>query len=288
MVINMQKSPYEELQGESGEAAELLSEKVIRHWLTDDAFCNYKIEIYEEIDSTNNRAKALAEEGADEPTVILANRQTAGRGRLSRQFLSPPLQGLYMSLLCYPSLPGEKAVFLTTYTAVAVCRAIETVSGISPQIKWVNDIFVQGKKLCGILVETSLKADGTLPYAVIGIGINVAAQKFPPPLDRIVGSIGDFSPVPVSRNRLAAEILKEIGDLAGHPPTDEHLKEYRRRSLVIGRTVQVTRGCESFLAGVLDIDEDGALVIETEGKVQRLCAGEVSIRPESMSAENMT
>lgn len=284
---NMQKSPYEGLQSESSETAELLSETMVRCWLT-DAFSNYKIEIYEKIDSTNNRAKALAEEGEAEPTVILANEQTSGRGRLHRQFSSPPSQGLYMSLLCYPSLSGEKAVFLTTHTAVAVCRAIETVSGISPQIKWVNDIFVQGKKLCGILVESSLRADGTLPYAVIGIGINVSAQKFPPPLDQIAGSIGDFSPVPVSRNRLAAEILKELGDLAGHPPTDEHLQEYRRRSLVIGRTVRVTRGCESFLASVLDIDGDGSLIIETEGDVQTLRAGEVSIRPECESDENMT
>ena len=259
--------------------------------MTRDAICEalhvpLKLHLLDKVDSTNNYAKTLSELSL--PQLVVSEEQTAGRGRLGRSFYSPAGKGIYMSFAFCPRLELSQAMLVTTMTAVAVCRALESLTGLRPKIKWVNDIFVQGKKLCGILVESSLRADGTLPYAVIGIGINVSAQKFPPPLDQIAGSIGDFSPVPVSRNRLAAEILKELGDLAGHPPTDEHLQEYRRRSLVIGRTVRVTRGCESFLASVLDIDGDGSLIIETEGDVQTLRAGEVSIRPECESDENMT
>ncbi len=261
---------------------ERLSKEAIQYWMTPE-IRRYNIEIYSEIDSTNNRAKALGEEGTDGPAVILAERQTAGRGRLNRPFLSQPSKGLYMSLLCRPALSGEKAVYLTTYTAVAVCRAIEAVSGVSAQIKWVNDIFVQNKKICGILAEASLRADGTIPYAVIGIGVNIAEQKFPPPLHLTAGSLETFASAPVSRNRLAAEILREIGDLSCNPPTDGHLLEYRRRSMVLGRSVHVMRGSESFDARVLDIDHDGSLVIESGGATQILRAGEVSIRPDGES-----
>ena len=135
---------------------------------------NRKKLYFEELDSTNSYLKEMAAKGAQEGTIIIANRQSAGRGRLGRSFFSPEEKGIYMSILLRPDISLERAVLITSMAAVAVAEAIEQVSGIQTKIKWVNDIFLNKKKVCGILTEAGIDAEtGTLEYAVLGIGVNV-------------------------------------------------------------------------------------------------------------------
>ncbi|MBR3867133.1 MAG: biotin--[Butyricicoccus sp.] len=150
--------------------------------------------VLDEVDSTNTRIKQ--EYAAQKPDgfTLIARQQTAGRGRLGRTFASPASDGLYLSVLLRPNLPPEQINFITTAAAVAVCRAIEAVAGFTPGIKWVNDILMHGRKLCGILVEAGFTGGGTLDYAVLGIGINLRFDPAAhPALAEIAGGLTDFS-----------------------------------------------------------------------------------------------
>ena len=169
------------------------------------------IQVFSELDSTNQYLKELAKEGAKAGTVIIANKQSAGRGRLGRSFFSPEGTGIYMSILLRPEMELQKSVRITSMAAVAVARAIERVSGIEAKIKWVNDIFLNGKKVCGILTESGINAiTGTLEYAVLGIGINVGTIQFPEELKDIATSICNECNHTVTRTELIIEILKEL------------------------------------------------------------------------------
>ena len=149
------------------------------------------LQVQTEVTSTNTLLKAQAEQGAPEGTVLIAESQTAGKGRLGRHFTSPPGTGIYFSLLLRPHCTAEKSLFITTTAAVAVCEAIEQVTGLNPQIKWVNDIYLNEKKVCGILTEASVDFEnGGLNWAVLGIGINIAVPKegFPEEIRSIAGA----------------------------------------------------------------------------------------------------
>ena len=149
-------------------------------------------EYLEEIDSTNRYVKQLGAAGAPEGRVVIANRQSAGRGRLGRSFFSPGEKGIYMSVLLRPEIELERAVLITSMAAVAVARAIERVSDIPAKIKWVNDIFLNRKKVCGILTESGINAEtGKLEYAVLGIGVNVGSMEFPEELKGIATSVSN-------------------------------------------------------------------------------------------------
>ena len=143
---------------------EQISEDRIRNWLSADR----ELIVYEEIDSTNNAAKQWAQKGAPDGSAVVALRQTAGKGRLGRSFYSPSATGIYMTVILRPSLSLEQSTLVTSAAAVATARAIEKVTGISVQIKWVNDLYLNGKKLCGILAESMLLPEGKLDYLVVG------------------------------------------------------------------------------------------------------------------------
>ena len=239
------------------------------------------LHIFETIDSTSTYAKKLAESGAEHGTAVIALQQTGGRGRLGRSFHAPAGTGIYMSLILKTEADFSKAMLVTTAASVAVCRAIRKVCGAYPQIKWVNDIYLNGKKVCGILTEAVTDPDTGLPQAIVaGIGINCSTESFPENLQEIAGAVeGDYSPA-----QLAAQVTNELLQLTDDLDPGSFIGEYREHSMVIGKTVKVYKGGYSpdaagINARVLDIDDSGGLrVIYSSGECETLSSGEISIR----------
>ena len=251
------------------DAPDRISIAGIRSWLRPGEI-GERMELHRTLDSTNTRAKAIAANGAP---------QTGGKGRMGRAFFSPEHSGVYITYVLRPNLLAEKAVMITSMAAVAVARAIETVADVKVDIKWVNDLYINNRKVCGILCEASMDFEsGQLEYAVLGIGVNVAAMQFPEELADIATSIENECGQPVSRSRLIAEISNQLNALYGQLESLEFMTENRARSIVIGRDVQVIRGGVSFPARALDIDDQGRLVIRTEAGVSRVNSGEVSLK----------
>lgn len=241
--------------------------------------------VYPEVTSTNTLAKQMAEEGAPEGTVILAETQTAGRGRRDHRFHSPPGGGIYMSLILRPAFSARDSLCITTCAAVAVARAIEAIAGTPARIKWVNDVFCHGKKVCGIATEASIDLEsGGLRYAVLGIGINVfpGDEPFPNDLSAIATTVFPAPPEGADvRSRLAAEVLN--GFLTEYPHLTEKrfFADYRARSMLLGQPIHILRGGEMIPALALDLDRDFGLRVRlADGSEETLSSGEVSIRPQ--------
>ena len=257
---------------------ERLQEAEIRRWLQTERI-GREMEIHDRIDSTNNRAKALAAAGAPHGFLVASDSQSGGRGRLGRSFYSPEHSGIYMTCVFRPDCPAEQAPLLTSLAAVAAAEAVEGLTGAEVKIKWVNDLYIGGRKICGILSEAGLGMEaGKLDWAVVGIGINTGRMVFPPELKDIATSIGNETGTAPDRNRLAAEICNRLEARFAQLETGEFLAESRRRSNVIGREVLVMESGRQYPARALDIDDRGQLVIETSGGVSRLGFGEVSLR----------
>ena len=236
----------------------------------------WKVLRFDAVDSTNERCKALAAEGYRD-TAVIAGMQTAGRGRLGRSFQSPS-GGLYLSAL-WRDCPAEQLLAVTPLAAVAVCRAVESLCDARCGIKWCNDVILNGRKLCGILTEASLRPDGSAAWLVAGIGVNVHQASFPPALADIATSLAlqgfDVSPV-----ALADAILQQLSALRQvlpHPA--EWRAEYRARCVNLGKPVQVLRGDTSRQATALDVDAQfGLLVQYSSGETENVRSGEVSVR----------
>ena len=265
-------------EAEDRRAARLDIEKARSGLREGDIGC--EIEHHEQIDSTNNRAKELAVAGAPHGTVVLADRQTAGRGRFARHFYSPDKAGIYMSVVLRPQIAPERAVMITTMAAVAVARAMERVADVRAEIKWINDVYLNGKKACGILCEAGMDMQaGKLNYVVMGIGINVGRMCFPPELENTATSLSNACGRAVARTDFLSALLRELTDLWPKLDSAEILRESRDRSIVIGRDVRVIRGEEQFTARATDIDADGSLIVETpDGHTFSLHSGEVSLK----------
>lgn len=231
------------------------------------------------IDSTNKKAKAMAASGAAHGTVIIAETQSGGHGRYGRPFFSPKGSGIYMSVLLRPCLKPEDALLLTSCAAVAIAEAIEEVSDVSVQIKWVNDLLINQKKVCGILTEAGIGFEnGELDYVVMGIGMNTGSMTFPDELSDIATSIENESGSPVSRNRLIAEVLNTLEQHIEAMNDRTFLEESRRRSVLLGKDINVITMTETYPAKAADIDENGFLIVEADGKRFALNSGEVSTR----------
>ncbi len=225
--------------------------------------------------STNTTARELARQGAPEGTVVVAAAQTAGRGTRSRAFFSPQ-GGVYMSVILRPR--EADGCLITSCAAVAVARAIERLCPLKVQVKWVNDLYVGGRKLCGILTEAGFAPDNSLDFVVLGIGVNVAAVDFPPDIADIATSLGNEG-CAVDRNALITAILEEWESTYATIGSGEFLAESRTRSCVLGRRVIVTRGNEQFTATAREINDRGHLLVEKDdGDTVTLLSGEVSIR----------
>lgn len=231
------------------------------------------------VDSTNNYLKALAEEGAPHGTVAAADCQTGGRGRMGRSFDSAAGAGVYLSVLLRPACPPEALMTLTAQAAVASARAVEAVCGETVGIKWVNDLVLSGRKVCGILTELSVDAQsGLVRSAVVGVGVNCSRREedFPPALRGTAGSLLSQTGRRPDRNLLAAALIRELSRL----PELDWREDYRARCLNLGKPVQVLRpGQEPIPALALDVGPQAELLVRlADGRQLAVNAGEVSVR----------
>lgn len=259
-------------------------------WLSSEGIGLYlqksdlQIYTHKTMESTNITAKKLALEGAKHGTVILSEEQTRGRGRRGRSFFSPTNSGIYMSIILRPQTTVENSLLITVAASVAVARAIEAITGIYAQIKWVNDIFVKEKKVCGILTEAVTDFEsGGIEYVVVGIGLNFTTKQsaFPPEISELAGSLFEENSKGVSRNHLVAEIINNLLALVDRLTDREFMAEYKSRSLLLQKDIQIVENGRSTdgrstNARVLDIDENGFLVVKyPDGTIAKLNSGEV-------------
>ena len=241
------------------------------------------ISVFSSVTSTNTILKKMAEQGAKECTVIIAEEQTAGRGRTGKQFYSPKGTGIYISILLRPDIPAEESLFLTTSAAVATARAIEDVSDKRALIKWVNDIYLEDKKACGILTEGAFNVEtGKLDYAIVGIGINVCIPDggFPDNIKDIATAIFDKQTDSINkRSVLIANLLDYFMEYYKDFKSKSYVKEYIERSMIIGKTITVIEGSKTSVAKAIDIDKNCRLKVQFEnGTTKWLSSGEVSTK----------
>lgn len=261
----------------TGEPDLLTKERILLH-LGDHPW-KERLHVLPVVDSTNNYLKNLAAEGAPHGTVAVADCQTGGRGRMGRSFDSAAGSGVYLSVLLRPACPPTELMTLTAQTAVAAARAVESVCGVQTGIKWVNDLVLSGRKICGILTELSLEAEsGLVSSAVVGVGVNCNRPEtdFPPELRGTAGSILSGTGRRVDRSLLAAQMIRELSLM----PEPDWLEAYRARCVTLGRQVQLlSPGRPPIQATALDVGEAAELLVRLEdGSVQAVNAGEVSVR----------
>ncbi len=253
------------------------------------------VKVYGSIDSTNAEAGRLCAEISDvrklNGTVIIAEQQTAGRGRLGRPFFSPPGSGLYLSIIYAPEKGISSPAVLTASAAVAVCRALKIVYGADASIKWVNDVFLRGKKVCGILAEGVTNFEtGRIDSAVVGIGINILPGSFPPELADVAGAVLDGGNADTKRSALAAGVITGVLGIytVGDGGIAAAMEEYRRRSLLTGMTITVSpvinQAEKNYTAVVQGVTDDAKLIVKTDdGLVRTLESGEVTLRSGSFA-----
>ena len=224
--------------------------------------------------------KLLAAQGAPEGTVVVAEQQTAGRGRQGRAFVSQP-GGLYMALLLRPQGPAEESMPLTALLALAVCDTVEALTGLRPDAKWPNDILWNGRKLCGILTEGQLRSGG-FSHIAAGIGLNVGQESFPPPVDGIAASLRQISGLNISLDTALTQLLQCIEAVLEHELRAEALARYRRACVNLGKLCRFQRGTEMAQGLAEDIDEQARLIVRLEnGTREAVGAGEVHLLPGS-------
>ena len=255
--------------------------------LSEAGICNYLWEknrkfnvlVYSTIGSTNQELKKRAIDGEPEGTVVVADEQTNGRGRLGRTFYSPQETGIYMSILLRPKMSVTDAVLITTATSVAVCRAIRSLSDIEPTIKWVNDVYVDSHKVCGILTEAVTNFEsGHIESLVLGIGLNVKTTMFPDEIKERAGSLEDGNGNMV-RNQLAAQVINEVFEVYDKLQSREFISDYRKWSNVIGKKIRFLEKDEWTEAVALDVDQNGGLIVHLpSGQERTLNTGEISVR----------
>ncbi len=241
-----------------------------------------KIMYYERVDSTNTVAKKMADQGAADGTVVVAEEQTGGRGRLERSFMSPFAQGLWFSVIVRPNFPPMEVSKMTLVAAVAITKVLRKMGLIHCGIKWPNDILVHGKKMVGILTELNASVE-KINYLVMGIGINTALSKksLPKDLKKTVTSFA-IEDVSVQRNQLLAEILQQlehyyiVAQEQGFAPI---LEEWKVLSCTLGQEVKVIASDKTFSGKAVDLDENGNLLVDTGTAIEKVLAGDVHIRP---------
>lgn len=237
---------------------------------------------FDSIGSTNDELRAMARSGAPHGTVLIADRQTGGHGRMGRSFLSPGGVGIYFSILLRPACQPAELMHLTCATAVAMCDAMEASAGFRPGIKWTNDL-VHGKhKLGGILTELGLSPRGGVDWAIIGVGINCCQSRedFAPEIRNIAASLAMVSGTQIQRSRVAAAMMDAMHRLDGSLlEKDAVLERYRRDCITVGQDISLVRGEEVRHGHAVDVDENGALVVRfPDGHLEAVNSGEVSVR----------
>lgn len=235
------------------------------------------------IDSTNTKAKQMAAQGAPHGTVLIADSQTGGRGRLGRSFHSPAGSGIYLSVILRPQCHASRLMHLTCATGTAMCDAVESACSFRPGIKWTNDLVFGKRKLGGILTELSLDAEGNAAYAVVGIGINCTQSEsdFPEDIRSIATSLSRCTEAPIDRSKIIAAMLvslERMDQILLHQKA-QIMDRYRRDCITVGQDISVIAGENIRHGTALSVDEDGALVVRfSDGHTEAVSSGEVSIR----------
>ena len=235
------------------------------------AYCPEPVAVclYDSIDSTNNEAKRRVDHGI---CLYATTHQTAGRGRRGHSFYSPKDTGLYMTLSLPLSESTANVQKITCAAAVAVCEAVSSLSDIDPQIKWVNDIYVSGKKAAGILTELVCDSDNRPRAVIVGIGMNLCTEKFPEEFAANAGNLGD-----IEINALCGTVTAKLIDCYAHLDDNSILEKYKERSFCIGKTVRYSKDNVAHTAKAVDIDDGGGLIVEENGTLTTLNSGEISI-----------
>ena len=262
------------------ESPDIMSEAEIRS-LMDTEWAGKNIVYFDEIDSTNNRAKELGEKDGAHGTLFVADRQVAGKGRRGRVWESPKGISIYMTILLRPDLIPTKAPMLTLVMAQSVAEGIREVTGMETGIKWPNDIVCDGKKVCGILTEMSAQID-YINYIVVGVGINVSNEVFPEEVASTATSLYLLTGVTCSRAKLISEIMAQFEiyyaqylqtqDLSGL------MNEYNSHLVNRGRSVRVLNPKREYTGVAQGINQAGELLVQTEDGIMHVSSGEVSVR----------
>ena len=248
----------------------------------EECFMNSSRILLEEVDSTNEELKRLADKGARQGTVVIARRQTAGKGRRGRSWYSDSLDSIYMSLLLRPAFAPDKASMVTLVAALALSQSIEKECGLPVGIKWPNDILVQEKKVCGILTEMYMKEEG-IDFLIVGIGINVKLKELPQELTTMATSLEKEASRSIDREGLIEALLNEFEANYQKFLACQDLSllqsEYNERLISRGRQVQVMGTSQQLSGEAVGINRTGELLVKAaDGQLERVYAGEVSVR----------
>ena len=240
---------------------------------------------YEErVDSSNNVAKIIANQGCENGLLVVCEEQTGGKGRLQRGWISPHHHGIWFSVVLKPPFLPQEAPKFTLLAAVAVVKAVNKIKGVDAAIKWPNDILLKGKKMVGILTEMNAEF-GHINYVVIGTGVNTNGepQDYPEDVRDIAISVGDAAEEPFTRVEILCDILKNMEDLyelAVAQGFEAVLEEWKKYSCTLGQAVKVIAPDKTYYGKAIDIDSEGLLIVEKdEGGIEKVVAGDVSIRP---------
>lgn len=239
-----------------------------------------EILIYDELSSSNTEAKHLALNGASEFTTVIAKSQTHGKGRLGRSFISNSENGLYMSIILKPNTSPGECVDITALTAVAVMEAINESTDVKSSIKWVNDVYINDKKACGILVESTCE-NGRVTNAIVGVGVNITPPKngFAPEIKDIATSIFEDNPPPSYKEILCAGIINKIVYYYQNMKEKSHMSAYRSNSNIINEEVDIYVGNEIVKGTAIDINDKAEIVVKTEnGDIRVFNSGEARVR----------
>lgn len=254
----------------------ILDKKILEQYLNQ----KLNIEIFNELDSTNNYLKKLGSQGEKGNQLVIALSQTGGRGRMGRSFYSPNGTGIYFSLLLYPEFSAEKSLFLTVMAAVSVAETVMKYNKNNVKIKWVNDIYIDGKKVCGILTEGAINSNKKLDYAVVGIGINVIAPEngFPDDIKDIATTIFPGNTENNIKEKIVADVVNIFFNMY-NGVDNNYIKRYKEYSYLTGKEVNIISGESTRPATVIDITDDCHLLVKNEnGELEEISSGDVSVR----------
>lgn len=254
----------------------ILDKKILEQYLNQ----KLNIDIFDELDSTNNYLKKLGSQGEKEAQLVIAQSQTGGRGRMGRSFYSPNGTGIYFSLLLHPEYAIEKSLFLTVMAAVSVAETVMKYNKNGVKIKWVNDIYIDGKKVCGILTEGAINSDNKLDYAVVGIGINVISPDngFADEIKDIATAIFPGKTEENIKEKIIAEVVNRFFEMYNGFDTD-YVNRYKKYSYLTGKEINIISGEITRPATVLGITDDCHLRVKNEkGEIEEISSGDVSVR----------
>ena len=253
----------------------MTKEKILAGLGTKWAGC--EVVYLEETDSTNRQARLLAMDGAKHGTLVIADTQSAGRGRRGRGWISPAGEGIFMSLIVRPDVPPSGVAKMSMSLALAVGKAIERVTGLDARIKWPNDIVIGGRKICGLLLEMDATAD-KVNSIVAGVGVNVYQTAFDEEIAHTASSLDLMAGRRVSRSEVVRAFLEEF-ERALALADEDMMREYRARSATIGQRVQVISLSGTYEGMAQGITESGTLLVEDDaGEVREVLAADVSVR----------